>query len=205
MLDMDGTILDLAYDNYVWRELVVRRYAEHSGMGYAEARDKLYAKFMSMQGDLQWYCLDHWSDHLGIDVLGVHREVHHRIDYLPGARQFLETMHAAEIRVLLVTNSHHDTLDLKEEALGFSAYFDGIYSSHSYGHPKEAQAFWHALQGEEEFDPETTVFVDDTVPVLRSAKQYGIAQTVQVTYPDTSQPLRENGEYPSVKAVNDFI
>ena len=32
MLDMDGTLLDLAFDNYVWRDLVPRRYAAANGM-----------------------------------------------------------------------------------------------------------------------------------------------------------------------------
>ena len=68
MLDMDGTILDLAFDNYVWKELVVGRYAEHTGLEYKVARDRLCERYMSIQGDLEWYCLDHWSDRLGFEV-----------------------------------------------------------------------------------------------------------------------------------------
>ena len=81
MLDMDGTILDLAFDNYVWKQLVVSRYAEHRGLQYELARKRLFAKYAAIQGDLEWYCLDHWSDRLGFDVLGLHREVHDRIEY----------------------------------------------------------------------------------------------------------------------------
>ena len=205
MLDMDGTILDLAFDNYVWRQLVVTRYAEHNGLEYKVARDRLYAKYMSIQGDLEWYCLDHWSERLGFDVLALHEEVHERIEYLPGAREFLEVVHEADIRVLLVTNSHPDTLALKEGALGFSTYFDEFHSSHDYGHAKESQDFWHALQEKTGFDPETTVFVDDTVSVLRSARQYGITRSVVVTYPDTSEPPRENGEFPGVAGVREMV
>ena len=32
ILDMDGTILDLAYDNYFWRELIPERYAQKHGL-----------------------------------------------------------------------------------------------------------------------------------------------------------------------------
>ena len=139
MLDMDGTILDLAFDTYVWKELVVGRYAEHNELEYQVARDRLYAKYMAIQGDLEWYCLDHWSERLGFDVLELHREVHHRIDYLPGAKAFLETVRETNMRVLLVTNSHPDTLNLKNDTLGFGKYFDAIHSSHTYGHAKEKQ------------------------------------------------------------------
>ena len=205
MLDMDGTILDLAFDSYVWKELVVDRYAEHRGLEYRVARERLYAKYLSIQGDLEWYCLDHWSERLGFDVLELHREVHHRIEYLPGAKEFLKAVRGTDTRVLLVTNSHPDTLQLKNDTLGFADYFDAIHSSHSYGHAKERQEFWHALREEEGFDPATTVFVDDTVPVLRSAIEYGIRQSVVVTYPDTSEPVRENGEFPGVEGVRELV
>lgn len=205
MLDMDGTILDLAFDTYVWKELVVGRYAEHNDLEYRVARDRLFAKYMAIQGDLEWYCLDHWSERLGFDVLALHREVHHRIVYLPGAEAFLETVRNSEVRVLLVTNSHPDTLNLKNDTLGFDEYFDGIHSSHTYGHAKEKQDFWHALREEEGFDPETTVFVDDTVPVLRSAVEFGIRQSVVITEPDTTEPVRENGEFPGVAGVRELV
>ncbi len=205
MLDMDGTILDLAFDTYVWKELVVGRYASHNGLEYQVARERLYAKYLSIQGDLQWYCLDHWSERLGFDVLALHHEVHDRIEYLPGAQAFLETVRATDVKVLLVTNSHPDTLKLKEETLGFSEYFDGIHSSHTYGHAKEDQEFWRLLQEAEGFDPETTVFVDDTVPVLRSATEYGIRMPVVVTLPDTTEPVRENGEFAGVEGVRELL
>ncbi len=205
MLDMDGTILDLAFDTYVWKELVVGRYASHNGLEYQVARERLYAKYLSIQGDLEWYCLDHWSERLGFDVLALHHEVHDRIEYLPGAQAFLETVRATDVKVLLVTNSHPDTLKLKEETLGFSEYFDGIHSSHTYGHAKEDQEFWRLLQEAEGFDPETTVFVDDTVPVLRSATEYGIRMPVVVTLPDTTEPVRENGEFAGVEGVRELL
>lgn len=205
MLDMDGTILDLAFDTYVWKELVVGRYASHNGLEYQVARERLYAKYLSIQGDLQWYCLDHWSERLGFDVLALHHEVHDRIEYLPGAQAFLETARATDVKVLLVTNSHPDTLKLKEETLGFGEYFDGIHSSHTYGHAKEDQEFWRLLQEAEGFDPETTVFVDDTVPVLRSATEYGIRMPVVVTLPDTTEPVRENGEFAGVEGVRELL
>ena len=37
LLDMDGTILDLAYDNYMWMRHVPGRWAEQNGMTLEEA------------------------------------------------------------------------------------------------------------------------------------------------------------------------
>lgn len=205
MLDMDGTVLDLAYDNYMWLTLVPQFYAEKHGMSFEEARSFLYSKYRAIQGDLQWYCLDHWSEHLGLDVIALHRGERHRIEFLPGAREFLERTRELGLRVLLVTNSHPDTLSLKDEVTGLSAYFDGVYSSHVIGHAKERQEFWHALQDEVGFDVATTVFVDDSYPVLKSAATYGVSKPVAITRPDTSEPPRESSEFAAVEGVADLL
>ncbi len=205
MLDMDGTVLDLAYDNYVWKELVPEHYAEAKGISIDVARSRLYAKYQAIQGDIQWYCLDHWSERLGLDVLELHRGVNHRIDYLPGAKDFLHALREHHVRVLLVTNSHPDTLALKDEVTGLAEYFDAIYTSHQFGYAKERQEFWHALQEAEGFRMESTLFVDDNQTVLKSADAYGLEMLVEINHPDTSEPVREKTAYTGVMGVADLL
>ncbi len=205
MLDMDGTLLDLAFDNYMWKELVPRRYAVANDMSFEDAQVLLMSKYEAVEGDLDWYCLDHWCERLGIDVMQLHHDVSHRIGYLPGALEFLRTVHEQDVRVLLVTNSHPDTLALKEAMTGLGDYFDGLHSSHDYGYAKESQNFWSALQEDVGFDRETTLFVDDSQPVLRSAHEYGIEMLVTVTHPDTSEPVKEGSEFRGVKRVADML
>lgn len=205
MLDMDGTILDLAFDSYIWTDLVPRRYAAINNMTFEEAREALFAEYRAAEGDLSWYCLDHWNDRLGIDVVKIHHDVTYRIRYLPGALEFLRKVAALDKRVLLVTNSHPDTLNLKDAVTGLADYFDGVHSSHAYGHAKESQAFWHALQQDVDFDVETTLFVDDSQPVLASARDYGVRMLVTVTRPDTSEPARRGSEFRGVEGVADLL
>jgi len=205
MLDMDGTVLDLAYDNYVWKELVPARYAETRGMSVEDARSRLYAKYRAIQGHIEWYCLDHWSERLGLDVLELHRDVNDRIVYLPGARDFLQVMHENDVRVLLVTNSHPDTLALKDEVTGLAGFFDAIYTSHEFGYAKERQEFWYALQDEEGFLRESTLFVDDNRIVLESADTYGVEMLVEIEQPDSSEPRRNGSDYASVGGVADLL
>lgn len=201
MLDMDGTVLDLAFDNFMWLEHVPAHYAAARSLDPEEARSTLYAKFREMQGRLEWYCLDHWSEFLGIDIAGLHREQHHRIGYLPGARAFLERVRMRELRVLLVTNSHAETLAIKDAATGITQHFDAVYSSHRFGVPKERREFWEALAAVEKFDPARTLFVDDTAPVLASAAAYGVGMLLQISKPDGSRPVRECGEYAAIEGL----
>ena len=205
MLDMDGTILDLAYDNYMWLTRVPEAYAEVHGQSREVARETLFALFRQMQGTLDWYCLDQWSERLGLDVVALHHEHRSRIDYLPGAQSFLTSVAGKDIRLLLVTNSHQSTLSLKSEVTGLGTYFDRVYSSHDVGHAKEEQAFWHAIREEEGFDLESTLFVDDTLPVLESACRFGIRHLQHVTRPDTSKPARPADNYPGVETVAELL
>ena len=49
MLDMDGTLLDLAFDNYVWLQLVPAEYAQQREIPEAQAREELYATMRKLQ------------------------------------------------------------------------------------------------------------------------------------------------------------
>ncbi len=205
MLDMDGTLLDLAFDNYMWKEHVPRQYAQANGLSFEDARDDLFARYTAVFGDLEWYCLDHWCDRLGMDVVQMHHDMSHRIGYLPGALGFLQEMHERDVRVLLVTNAHPDTLALKDAVTGLGDYFEGMHSSHTYGHAKESQDFWQAFQEDVGFDRETTLFVDDSQPVLKSARDYGIGMLVTVSMPDTTEPVRTGSEFRTVEGVSDLL
>lgn len=201
LLDMDGTLLDLAFDNDLWLNKVPQVYARRHSLDAAEARERLYATFRRLRGSLDWYCIDHWSDLLDVDVLALHLEHRARIAYLPGAEDFLRRAAAADVRVLLVTNSHRDTLALKAEETGLDVYFDGVYSSHDVGHPKEDAAFWSAIAAVEAIDRETTVFVDDNEAVLAGAEAFGLSRLLQVTRPDSGRPVRADADYPAIAGV----
>ena len=61
LLDMDGTLLDLAFDNYFWREMVPRVYARRENITHAAAMQVIYDLYASREGTLDWYCLDYWT------------------------------------------------------------------------------------------------------------------------------------------------
>ena len=205
MLDMDGTLLDLAYDNYMWLEHIPAEYARLNDMTEDAARDRLYAIMKSLEGRLDWYCLEHWSNALDLDVVALHRDQNERIGFLPGAREFLEAISSHDIRLLMVTNSHQHTLDIKTEVTGIVEYFDDVYTSHALGHAKEDQPFWHALMDVEDFNRGKTMFIDDNVSVLQSARDYGVEMLLQITQPDTLRPARHNEDFIGIGGVAELL
>ena len=112
LLDMDGTLLDLNFDNHFWKEFVPLKFAEKQGLSIAAAKQQLEPRFKSMEGTLEWYCLDYWSRELQLDIAGLKAEISGLIAVLPHVTEFLEKLKASSRRVLLVTNAHRDSLVL---------------------------------------------------------------------------------------------
>ena len=191
LLDMDGTILDLAYDNYFWQELVPRCYARSRKIGATEAREYIFSAYADKAGTLDWYCLDFWTAQLQLDIENLKAACCHRIAFLPGAREFLLTAQRQSARIILVTNAHRGSLDLKAAVVGLNYWIKEQVSSHDLGVPKEDPGFWVALQKQLGFNPATTVFVDDSLPVLNAAKNFGIGKSVAVRFPDSRKKAKD--------------
>lgn len=201
LLDMDGTLLDLSFDHWFWREAVPRCLARSRGEPAPQVRARLYGHFARKQGSLDWYCLDYWSAELGLDLRALKNASSHRIRYLPGARAFLHRARASGKRLVLVTNAHADTLQVKKDVSGLGQFFERCLTSHEFGVPKEAAQFWPQLRERLDFDPRRTLFVDDSPPVLDAAAGFGLAGVVAVTRPDTRQPVRAVDHHVAVEGV----
>lgn len=205
LLDMDGTVLDLAFDNYFWRELVPRHVSRQKGQSLTASREDIYAIYASKEGSLDWYCLDYWAGQLGLDLRALKVAASQRIRYLPGARESLSWLVRQPVRVVLVTNAHRETLAIKNGVAGLDRYFREFVSSHEIGRPKEHAEFWPALQQRLNFDPSRTLFADDSVSVLDAATAFGIAAPVAITWPDTSQPPRDADSHRAADRISSLF
>jgi putative hydrolase of the HAD superfamily len=203
LLDLDGTLLDLGFDNYFWREVVPSAYAESRSLTLEEARAELRPRFHAREGTLAWYSIEHWSRELGLDVIAMKRTVAKRVAWLPGAQEFLRSVRAAGKRMVLLTNAHPAVLRIKDERTSVTTFLDASFSSHDLGAPKEDPAFWEAIRRIEPFDRERTLFVDDSPPVLRAARAAGLRWVYGVRLPSATGccEARDHGPHPAVDSV----
>jgi HAD superfamily hydrolase (TIGR01509 family) len=200
LLDMDGTLLDLHFDNFFWQKHLPRRYREiHGERALDDA--SLRALFHAHVGTLPWYSVDFWAEELSLDIMQLKEEVAHLIAVHPHVESFLAKIRQTGRRVILATNAHYKALTLKLAKTGLETHFDAVVSSHALGAAKEEQLFWQRLREIEAFDPARTLLVDDSLPVLDSAKRFGIAHLVAVKRPDTQAAHKDTGAYP---AIDDF-
>ena len=187
-LDMDGTVLDLHFDNVFWLDLLPRTWGAARGLDLAQALQALRPRFDAKRGTLDWYCVDHWSDELGIDIPALKQSMRGEIRYLDGAVEFLDLLRSLRRRVILTTNAHPLSLRVKNDQTGLARHFDRLVTSHEFGVPKEDPSFWIHLGRAYGVNASTTLFVDDSAAVLAAARAAGVGWIYQVLQPDSTLP-----------------
>lgn len=198
LLDMDGTILDLHYDNHFWLTHLPLRISEKQNISVEQAKKAMLEHYDKVSGTLSWYCIDYWAEQTQMPISELKREVQHLINLREDAHDFLTALKQSGREVILVTNAHPDSLSLKIERTQLDKYFDTLYSTHEFGVTKESQSLWQKLQDKQRFDVNRTLFVDDSLPILTSAQTFGIKHLLAVANPDSKQPVKNIVEFPAI-------
>jgi hypothetical protein len=88
LLDLDGTLLDLGFDNDFWLDFIPVVYAASQALTVEQAKAVLTPRFRACEGTMNWYCIDYWSRELGLNIAALKRTQAGRIAWLPGAEAF---------------------------------------------------------------------------------------------------------------------
>ena len=183
LLDVDGTLLDLHYDNFVWDQRVPEAYANLNQLPLPDAKHQLFEQMRVVHGTIDFYSFDFWSEQTGLDITDLHQQESHRIAFRADAEAFLDWL----------AQSAHE-----------SKRVDHVYSSQDFGAPKEDQAFWAQLQRRCNFDPQRTLFLDDTERVLDAAAEFGIGHVWHVRTPDSQRGPRPQSAHPSLDQFHEI-
>ena len=132
------------------------------------------------------------------------REVAHLIQVHPHVAEFLTALRASDKRVALLTNAHHQVIELKMEKTGLAEHFDHLICAHAFKTPKEDPRFWPQLAAADHFHRDSTLFVDDSLPVLNAARDYGIRYLRAVRLPDSKAPPKDTGEFIAIESFDDL-
>lgn len=196
---MDGTLLDLHFDNYFWLQHLPKAYALKNQISEAQATAYLMPLFKAHQSTLNWYCVDFWSDLLEVDIMALKAEIAYKISYRPKAQAFLAHCQEQVDDLRLITNGHRKVLNLKIKHTQLSDYFVDLHCSHELGAPKEDQLFWEKLQSIKPFDSKRTLFIDDSEVVLSSAQRHGIKYIFSISKPDSQNHNKKSSCYPQIE------
>ena len=205
LLDMDGTLLDLHFDNYFWQEYLPLRYAEINLLDTQQAKQSINHQTRSIAGTLNWYSTDYWSQVLGVDIVQLKQEIAHKVAIRPHCEDFLDALKNAGKDVVMVTNAHHDSLDLKMDETGIADKFDRMITVHEFSLPKENPACWGEVYRRHPFDRSRTLLIDDNLSALQSALDFGIGHVLAIYQPDSKAPVMDVMHFSAIHSFQEIM
>ena len=205
LLDMDGTLLDKYFDDYFWEHLVPEKYAEMKNITFGRAKEELLAKYKTHEGTLNWTDIDFWSKEVDIDIPALKEQIRHLIEIHPHVEDFLHMLRRHRKKVYLVTNAHYKVLDIKLKKTNLGGYFNAAVTSFEIGYPKEMLEFWEKVERKLGFEKEKTLFIDDTVAVLKTAAEYGIKYILHKTYASSKAEKGISKKFPAIEDFRELM
>lgn len=207
MFDMDGTLLDLAFDDLIWNHKLPERHSQVHQCTLAQSHDTLYAFYEQHKHTLCWYSSKYWTSKVGVDVLQLQYDYKQHIKPRPGCFELLKELNAQGYRCWLLTNADQAGLNLKLENVDLSPYFEVMISSEEIGYSKEFIEFWQILQQKHDFEPNQAVLVDDTAPVLNGALKFGIENLITISQPSSAREIRTNNQmaFPAINHLTELL
>ena len=205
LLDMDGTLLDLHFDNYFWQEYLPLRYAELKGLEPVAARHHIVTRTSEIRGSLNWYSTDYWSEMLQVDIVELKHEVSHKVAIRPFCIDFLDALRGAGKDIVMVTNAHHDSLALKMDKTQLAHKFDRLITVHEFSMPKEDPNCWQEVHKRHPFRGDRTLLIDDNLHALESAREYGIDHLLAITQPDSQEPPRQIDDFDAIHSFDEIM
>lgn len=207
MFDLDGTLLDLAFDDLIWNHKLPERHAKTHQISLEQSNQILFKFYQDHKHTLDWYSTRFWTAKVGVDTFQLQHDHKEFIKPRQGCIALLSSLKQAGYRIWLVTNADERGLALKMNQVDLTSYFEVMISSETIGFAKERFEFWDQLQKMHPFEPRHCVLVDDTAVVLEGAKSFGIEHLITITQPSSAQPERERSklQYPAINDLRSLI
>jgi len=181
LIDMDGVILDNAYDNDFWQNQIPEVIADSKGIGFDDAKRLAIQIFNYKKNTKDWYDVDYWSNMLDIDIEAQKRseKSFSRISLYDGVIDTLNVL-KNKTKMILITNAHRKTLNIKLEKYNLTPYFDEMVCAHELHYVKEDIQLWYMLRSKYRLDYEKTLLVEDTINNINVGLSAGISGAIYV-------------------------
>jgi HAD superfamily hydrolase (TIGR01549 family) len=146
--DMDGTLVDSEFTDWVWLHGIPKLYAEKTGLPFEKAKHLVVEEYLKVgEGAIEWYDIKYWFQFFKLEqswkVL-MERYVD-KISIYPNVNHLLERL-KDRFQLVLTSNAGREFIDVEMEATGLRRYFDRIFSATSdFGEVKKTTAFYERI------------------------------------------------------------
>lgn len=202
LVDMDGVILDNTYDNNFWQNQIPGVISKNKNISFEDAKRLAVQIFNYKKNTKDWYDVDYWSNMLNVDIEAEKRSSisFDRIQLYEGVTETLNKL-KNNFRLILITNAHRKTLNIKLEKYDLSPYFENMICAHELHYVKENIQLWYMLKSRFKLDYTKTLLIEDTINNIKVGLSAGISQAVYLgdeIYEDSKKILK-------LSSINDIF
>ena len=164
LVDMDGVILDNTYDNNFWQNQIPGVISKNKNISFEDAKRLAVQIFNYKKNTKDWYDVDYWSNMLSVDIEAEKRSSisFDRIQLYEGVTETLNKL-KDNFRLILITNAHRKTLNIKLEKYDLNPYFEHMICAHELHYVKENIQLWYMLKSRFKLDYTKTLLIEDTI------------------------------------------
>ena len=202
LVDMDGVILDNTYDNNFWQNQIPGVISKNKNISFEDAKRLAVQIFNYKKNTKDWYDVDYWSNMLNVDIEAEKRSSisFDRIQLYEGVTKTLNKL-KDNFRLILITNAHRKTLNIKLEKYDLNPYFEKMICAHELHYVKENIQLWYMLKSRFKLDYTKTLLIEDTINNIKVGLSAGISQAVYLgdeIYEDSKKILK-------LSSINDIF
>jgi HAD superfamily hydrolase (TIGR01549 family) len=162
--DMDGTLIDPIFTDYVWGQGLPALYAEKAGLSFETAKTFVEKEYRKVgEGAIEWYDIQYWFRFfkLGQGWKALMKQFDDKIHVYPEVDHLLERLRD-KFQLVLTTNAGREFIEVEMETTGLGRYFDQIFSATSdFGEVKKTLGVYERICQILGTNPDEMVHVGD--------------------------------------------
>jgi len=131
--DMDGTLIDPVFTDFVWGQGIPALYAEKVGLPFEAAKAFVEKEYQKVgEGAIEWYDIQYWFRFFQLKESwkALMKEFVDKIHVYPDVNHLLERLRN-RFPLILTTNAGREFIEVEMEATGLGRYFERIFSATS--------------------------------------------------------------------------
>jgi HAD superfamily hydrolase (TIGR01549 family) len=131
--DMDGTLVDPVFTDYVWGQGIPTLYARKMGLPLDKAKVSVEEEYRKVgEGAIEWYDIKYWFRFFQLEESWseLMKQFIDKIKVYPDVNHTLERL-KERVPLILTSNAGREFIEIEMEATGLGKYFDRIFSATS--------------------------------------------------------------------------
>lgn len=162
--DMDGTLVDPEFTDWVWGHGIPTLYAEKAGLPFEEAKGLVVKEYLKVgEGAVEWYDIKYWFRFFQLEESWkvLMERYADKIKVYPDVHPLLERLRD-RYPLVLTSNAGREFIQMEMEVTGLGRYFNQIFSATSdFGEVKKTVGFYQRICQVLEASPQEIVHVGD--------------------------------------------